>query len=146
MVSIWEMATQDRINNFQVLQNRGIKYLRQLPFRFPTKELYSEKILPVVKLRDFEMLLTVHRIIKGEFRYGESIVYRSEIHGYNTRNSHNIQLPLFRMGMGRNSFKYEAFERFNGLPLSVRETDDDAFFKKFVKKKLLDEFFSSPKT
>jgi hypothetical protein len=39
---------------------------------------------------------------------------------------------------------YEAFERFNGLPLSVRETDDNAFFKKFVNKKLFDEFFSSP--
>jgi hypothetical protein len=71
----------------------------------------------VVKLRDFEMLFTVHRIIKGKFRYGQSIVYRSEIHGYNTRNWHNIQLPLFRMGMGRSSFKYEAFERFNGLYL-----------------------------
>jgi exonuclease III len=144
MVSIWGMATQGRINSLQVLQNRGIKNLRRLPFRFPTKELYSEKILPVVKLREFEMLLTVHRIIKGKFRYGQSILYRSEIHGYNTRNSHNIQLPFFRMSLGRSSFKYEAFERFNGLPLSVRETDDNAFFKKFVKKKLFDEFFSSP--
>jgi hypothetical protein len=42
MVSIWGMATQDRINSLQLLQNRDIKNLRQLPFRFPTKELFSE--------------------------------------------------------------------------------------------------------
>jgi hypothetical protein len=82
------------------------------------------------------MILTVYKIIKGTFKFDTSIVYRSQVHDYNTRNSQNIDLPLFRLSMGRKSFQYEAFEKFNGIPLYIRESNNYGAFKKNCKKKI----------
>jgi hypothetical protein len=143
MVGIWGMAAQDKLKILQVLQNKSLKNIRQLPFRYPTRQLYSKQILPLEKLRELEMILTVHKILKGKFKYGTPIVYRHQIHGYSTRNSQNIQLPQFRLNLSRNSFNYEAFNRFNEIPQEIRETNNYIFFKNFVKTKLYNEYITT---
>jgi hypothetical protein len=97
---IWGSTTRENIKMLQCLQNKSLNNLRQLSIRFPTKQLYSQTILPLGKLRDLDMILTVYKIIKVTFKFHKSIVFRSQVHGQNTRNSLNIDLPLFRLSMG----------------------------------------------
>jgi ribonucleases P/MRP protein subunit RPP40 len=143
LISVWGMAAHENIKTLQYLQNKSLKNLRQLPFRFPTKQLYSNTILPLDKLRELEMILIVYKIIKGTFKFGDEIVYRFQIHGYNTRNSRNINLPLFRLSMGRKSFHFEVFDRFNNVPQHIQECNNLKTFKFLVKSRLYNEYNSS---
>jgi hypothetical protein len=89
------------------------------------------------------MHLIVYKITKGRFKYGQQILHRSDIHGHDTRGAWNINLPYFRMAMGRNSFKYEVFNIFNELPISIRDTNSYSSFTIFVKTRLYDGYMNS---
>jgi hypothetical protein len=104
LISLWGMAGLTRMNILKTLQNKAIKNLRGLPRLFPTDQLYSNKILPIACLKDYEMLLIVFKMTQNKFKHNLNIIPRSNIHSHGTRNAHNIVLPQFRLNIGINSF------------------------------------------
>jgi hypothetical protein len=140
LISLWGMAGSTRLHTIEVLQNKALKNLRGLPRLFPSKNLYSEKILPIKYLKDYEMILITYKIIKNKFKYSFSISSRSDIHGYNTRNAQNINLPQFRLSIGRNSFSYDAFKKYNELPIHIKNTNCYIKFKNSIKKLLFQKY------
>jgi exonuclease III len=139
LISLWGMAGATKIHLLEVIQNKALKNLRGLPRLFPTKQLYNERILPLVCLQDYEMLLIAYKITKNNFKFGP-LTYRSDIHSYNTRNAQNIHLPQFRLSIGRKSFSYDAFKKFNDLPNEIKQTESYSKFKNYIKNYLYENY------
>jgi hypothetical protein len=90
MVGIWGAAAREKINMLQVLQSKCLKKIRYLTFLLPSILLYSEKVMPIKKLRELDMILTAFKIVKGQFKYDLPIKLRAEVHRYASRSSQNV--------------------------------------------------------
>jgi hypothetical protein len=143
LISIWGMAGSTRMKTLETLQNKAIKNLRGMPILSPSYQLYSSKILPLTYLKDYEMLLIAFKIIKNRFKHNFTITTRSNVHSYATRNSENINLPQFRLNIGRNSFRYDAFSKFNEIPMTIRNLESYLQFKKYIKNYLFEKYLHS---
>lgn len=129
LISIWGMASATRIKTLETLQNKALKNLRGLPLLSPTSQLYSKPILLIASLKEYEMISIAYKISKNQFKHNFTITSRSDIHGYGTRNSQNINLPQFRLNIGRYSFSYDAFNKFNAIPVEIRSTNNYILLK-----------------
>jgi exonuclease III len=143
LICLWGMAGSTKIKVLERLQNKSLKNLKGLPYLFPTSQLYSSKILPISCLKDYELILIAYKMTKNKFKHNFQITYRSDTHNYRTRNSHNINLPQFRLNIGRNSFSFDAFKKFNEIPVEIRNTDSYACLKKYVKNHLFEKYTNS---
>jgi hypothetical protein len=142
LISLWGMTGVTRLHAIEVLQNKALKNLRGLPRLFPSRNLYSNKILPIKYLKDYEMILIAYKIIKNKFKYSHPISSRADIHSYNTRNAQNISLPQFRLSIGRNSFSYDAFKKYNEVPNHMKNTDNYLKFKSSIKQYLFQKYIT----
>jgi len=66
-------------------------------------------------------------------------VLMGEVHGYNTRNHDNYQIPLFRTRIRQFSIKYEGPKFYNSLSWDVKNSKNYSSFTK----KLKNLFFAS---
>ena len=78
-------------------------------------------------------IYTVLLIIKSNI---ESILHRSDIHGYRTRGNQNLELPFHRLEISQHSVFYQGIRLFNSLHISVQNLPLSRF-KSHIKSLLL---------
>lgn len=140
LTQIWGSASNYLIDDLQVLQNKSLKAIRNLPALTPTKQLYNEKILPISKLIEFEYMVTIYKIKFGIMKcVAVDLTTNFEITEITTRNCKNYRLPNYKLSLTQNSIFYRGVELFNKLNESDKHLSISRF-KSTVKKQLYHKF------
>lgn len=127
--SIWSSASAYRLRELQILQNKAVKFVNNLPMLTPSSQLYNVKILPLDILKIFEMCVLCYKLIHKIIKSGLILSKVSETHQYNTRNRNNLTAQNFPM----NAFLSTMIFHFNSLPLHVKNSNTILVFKNRLK-------------
>jgi hypothetical protein len=130
---IWNGASLDHMKKLSVLQNKALKIINFKPMRYPTKLLYSPKIIPVSVICKFELGLLTFKLINGSTRNDFTYRRTHEIHEYGTRSRNNFYVQTARTEVGRDSIFFKGIAIFDGLPNEIREETVMSKFKTALK-------------
>ena len=113
-----------------ILQKKAVRILGGAKSGAHCKPLFKDlSILTIPCLYIYTVLL----IIKSNI---ESILRRSDIHGYRTRGNQNLELPFHRLEISQHSVFYQGIRLFNSLHISVQNLPLSRF-KSHIKSLLL---------
>jgi hypothetical protein len=138
MLVLWGTAPRIYMKKVQTLQNRALKSVYQLPYLYPTVELYKNfKMLPIGALHEFLVIKFIKEtILKNNF---SEITLRLPEHGFNTRSFQNFSTVLARLNCVKSGLSIKGPNIFNRVPIDIRETLHARLFLKKVKCWLLSE-------
>lgn len=127
MSCLWGCAAEIYLKPLKVLQNRVIKTIRNLPLRFPSIELYDEKILPVQLLCKYNMLLHIHKIRHNLIKTNVTLVYVSTVHSHNTRQQDLLYVSGPRTTNASKNLFYQGIIMYNALPSEMKNLNVKLF-------------------
>jgi hypothetical protein len=139
---IWSSAAESRISIIRTLQNKSIKKVKKLEMRHPTRELYGPRTLPLVVIRDYNLLLTIFKIKNGMLKSCAIFEQVSSIHDHNTRSSANADMYVnfARTNLGQKNVFFKGLTKFNQLPLIVKNINSIALFKRHISELLFSNY------
>ena len=139
LIQIWGSASQYLLNDLQVLQNKALKAIRNLPADTPSKVLFNEKILPINKLVEFEYVMTIYKIHLFIIKCNVELKSNFQLTDRITRGCFNFRLPNYKLTLTQNSIFYKGIGFFNklkdfdkSLPLPI--------FKSTIKEQLIKSY------
>lgn len=138
MVSVWGSAKDVHLKSTQVLQNRALKLVSNLPRLTSTYDVYqnhSKGILPIKGLHQLYVLKHVKQTMNNE-SYG-TIGYRFKSGVTRLRDDFKLEKKTPRTDFGKQHIEYKASTFFNALPLSVRTLSSTRVFMKTLKNLLI---------
>lgn len=138
MSLIWGSASKTNLNKLQVLQNRAMKYIYNLPFRHSTLDIYLnvvKTILPVRALYKYQLSTHVHSVLNDCCYYTTGLNYKTN---ERTRSGKILDRAKIRTEIGRRSLEFSGPSEYNVLPDSIKNLNIHKF-KKEIKKWLLNE-------
>lgn len=134
---IWSSVADYKLQELQVLQNKAMKAVYNLPRLTPSKELYIGDrggILPIKVLTEYELNLLSFKInfklIKSKFTFKIT----KDVHSYKTRIANNFRSIFSRTNCTKNSIFNRGVSLFNKLPEIVKNEKTIAVFKNSLKK------------
>lgn len=141
-LSIWGGSTKNKISEIQILQNKALKSLFQFPLDYPTKLLYSPKILPLSKLIEYEYILIIYKMKKNLIHItniNEILQTNFSITNRVSRTGCHFHLPKLTTDVAMKSLFFEGVKLYNSLPTEWKDLKIGEFKIK-VKIKLYNEF------
>lgn len=133
---IWASGPNFKMNELQVIQNKAMKSLYQLPRLTPTVSLYKDNILPVALLSQYELCLLVFKIKNNLIKFDNNFVMNSSIHSYSTRIVNNLRSIFSRNNVTANSIFHKGINVYNSLPENIKKEVKLSSFKMQLKKYL----------
>jgi hypothetical protein len=134
---IWSSVSESRLSFLRVLQNKAIKIIKG--WRYSTAMLYTQDILPLVVVSEYNLLLTIYKIKNKMLKCSISLENVATNHGNETRQSSNED--FLRTSLGQSSVFYKGLILFNRLPLSIKNlTCILSQFKNYVRVELFREY------
>lgn len=122
LVEVWGSARNVVLNPIRVLQNRALKYVCNVPRRYPTNELFSRsdlRVLNIDNLYRFKVAKYVHSSMKG-LSYSTKI-FRSAEHNYLTRTRGRLRRPKCKNNYGTTSLSFAGPSIYDSLPKEILE-------------------------
>ncbi len=145
LLPIWgATGITTRMKEMSTLQNRCVKYVRGLHWRFSTKQLYNSKNLPILVLTQFQTILLVFKIKHDLMRHNLCLQRASEIHSYGTRNRNNFYIHFTSTTRGQKCVLSYGLTLFNGLPPDIRDELCISMFKNRLRDYLYAQWLASP--
>jgi hypothetical protein len=141
--SCWNTAACSRLSLLATTQKRILRIIFQKPPLFPSRSLFSAKILPLEYLNEYQNLLLVYKMIKGHFRSNIQVSTRFEVSGIATRQSSLFDIQRKNSAIGKRDFFYIGYEMFNKLPVSVKSSQSVSIFKNNLRENLFNKFQQS---
>ena len=141
MSLIWGTATCSRLNPLQRLQNRIVKQIFGLDFRYPSRNLYIDlQLMPIRSLVN-QSATTFAYLILNKRRISQSTFHQNfEFHSHNTRNQDKLRPAISSSTRyGLLSIKNHCIHVYNSLPDVIRKEDDTMKFKRKLKNLLLQD-------
>jgi hypothetical protein len=86
---IWSSASESRLSVLRVLENKSIKIIKGYGWRHSTAMLFTQDILPLVVVSEYNLLLTIYKIKNKMLKCSISLTNVATIHGHETRQSSN---------------------------------------------------------
>lgn len=131
--SIWSNIPAYLMHELKVLQNKALKAVNNLPLLTPTSVLYDKKILPLEKLKAFELATLVYKIIHNNMKTGIVLLRNSDFHSYRTRQYDDLALHNF----SPTTILYEGIRSYTLLPDTIKAANSLTIFKMELKKYLM---------
>ena len=142
-IVVYGACRQTLLKKVQILQNKLLKVLHKLPYRFDTNKLHSGlDLLKVKDIYDYQISKFVHASI-----YETCI---SQFHGYYTKVDNIHQIGTRQQGdlyisrpnnkFGEASLKYCGSLLWNSLDCDLQRTRDPDVFKKDLRKLHIDRY------
>ena len=92
---IWTRTSLYRLKPLQILQNRAIKRVFNLPLRHPTNLLYRPNgILDINMLSTYQTCVFIHNCSHSNIHSSMQLISFNQIHNYDTRNSGNFRMEI----------------------------------------------------
>jgi hypothetical protein len=111
-------VSESSLSFLRVLQNKAIKIIKGYGWGYSTVMLYTQDILPLVVVSEYNLLLTIYKIKNKMLKCSISLENVATIHGNETRQSSNKD--FLRTSLGQSNVFYKGLILFNRLPLSIK--------------------------
>ena len=122
------------IGQLQVHQNKTVKFLLDLPPRSSSTEALNRLDLKILsKRRYFHRCVMMQKCLTGEIDFKFDIRRNSNVHSYQTRRIHDLQLPRVRTDWGKHTFIFQASNDWNSLDNDIKNTKTLSLFKAKLK-------------
>ena len=120
MSCLWGCAANIYLKPLEVLQNKVIKIIRNLPFRFPSSNLYNETVLPIHLICKYNMLIHIYKTQNNLIKTNVVLFNVSDVHSHNTRQQHSIFVNCPRTQYGLKNLFYKGTTMYNSLPNELK--------------------------
>lgn len=140
LTGIWGAASSKYVKSIQILQNRALKIIFNLPRLHPTINLYvnhAKTVLPVMGLHDISIIMYVHKSLRNNTL--KNMSFKSSDHGKNTRNEHKLKKDNVKSTYGLKKLSYMGPKLYNEVPTAVQNESIPMNFKKRLKEYLLQQ-------
>lgn len=141
LIIAWGRACKSKLKKLQVLQNRSIKLIYNLPFLFPSVRLYSDfphKILPIQGMCEEQTLLLIHNML-----HNPACIHNLAINMvprlHYTRQVNHLSRPRVYSNFGQKRFTFVGPSEFNKLPRDIQTITARQHFKFKIKCFLLNQ-------
>ena len=102
------------------------------------------KWLPVKELFDYNVVMEMHRCLKGIAKYPIAFPPLHEtVHGYPTRNNRDFDIPNVNLSLMKKAFCIRGPIVWNSLPIEIKEINSLSELKKSYKQILLQQVASN---
>ena len=138
---IWGNTYKSHLTKINIIQKKAVRTISKSSWRFPSAPLFRQlNILPLHELIAFNTLIfmyCVHYRLLPE-KYCNMFFVNSELHSYNTRQSHHFHQQKFRLTSSLNSISYTGVKEWNMLEDSIKSSTTITKFKKQCRTYLLE--------
>jgi hypothetical protein len=144
MSPIWGLAPCEYLTNAQVLQNRALRNVYNLPYRANRADMYTHRVESHLPIRGICLLNIANYVYKSLHGLTVSnIPFKkvNETHSYQLRNANNLRPASKRISFGAKSIETIGPEVFNTIPVVIRESPNQKIFKWTLKCHLRKEKF-----
>lgn len=129
LIAIWSNTSQANLNRVQRLQNKAVKFIYNLDFHTPSKDLYcGVNILPIKKLKQLECCKLIYKIKNDLLKCNVDLKLNSSKHCYNTRIASDIALHKARTNKGLIAPIQVGSKMYNELPKDIKNTQQYDLF------------------
>ncbi|XP_075163257.1 uncharacterized protein LOC142235890 [Haematobia irritans] len=122
------------LKSLQILQNRALKIVYNLPERYPTFLLYrdvAKSVLPVFGLYKKQVLIYVYKVLNNIGFHTTQFLNNN--YTINTRNRSNLRLPRCRLELTKQRIEFMGCLEYNNLPAFIKMSTCIASFKRQIK-------------
>lgn len=141
LISVWGSASETRIRQLSVMQNKAIRHIFWYEYHvegLSTSALYTRhKILRVVDLIRYESAMMIYKVRKGLLKLDFSIPSNEELGLRSHRRRSLLTVPRSRTDYNRNSILHRGINWYNELPRDVRQAGNVQIFKRGLKAHIL---------
>lgn len=109
----------------KILQNKVFKAIRDLQRLTPSVSFYSENLLPLSKLGEFEIATLFHKILHSKIKSNAIAIRNNKLHDYDTRNSQNLYVHQYEHQSRQGWFpicKGHVITIDSQIPLKIKQT------------------------
>lgn len=140
MNPLWSIASQDTLSQLFVLQKKVLRFIQYKDRLSPSAELFSEKILPLPVMNDYNLLILAFKIKNNLIRNNVTTRYVNEIHSYGTRQVGNFHVIKFDTKYGYADFYRRGLMKFNELHQDIKRFHSLKLFKTRLREYLYEKY------
>jgi len=137
MIEVWGSATTGQLQTVQVMQNRALRNVFDIPYLTPRFHIYSNLsrgILPVKALYELAVSKFVFKVVKNIS--SSEVSFATASHLYQSRHCGQLTRPRCRTQGSKRRISYSGPMIYNSLPQYVKNSRGLIQFKFAVKKHL----------
>ena len=136
----WGSASYTDIAKLLVLQKKAVRIINNTPYNEHSDPLFKKcNILKVTDLYKYQACLFYFKCCKYTVPsyFCNFFTVGSDVHNYNTRNSHNVYKYSNRLKLSNNFIKYSMSNIWNTIPSHIQNIRTVSLFKNKLKKYLV---------
>ena len=142
-IELYGTCNNSLLNKVQIIQNKLLKTLYQLPYRTNTNELHTAlNILKVEDIHKAQILKFVYESLNGLSitQFKSYYQLQNRLHDHDTRERFRLRVQLIRTRYGEYSLLYRGPFLWNKLDKDLQGTKSLFSFKKKLKKFFIDNY------
>lgn len=143
MIELWGGASYTYLKPIQVLQNRAVRNIYELPVLEPRVLMYERpevRVLPLRGIYEYALCSLVFKTIRGECN--SRISFNAAMHDYPSRGSQLLTKPKCKLELCKRRIGYAGPSSYNNLPEQCRNAVNITRFKKLSHEYLKDRIFN----
>lgn len=140
MNPLWSVANEALLNQLFVLQKKCLRFIQLKDRLSSSSNLFSEKILPLPVINDYNLLILAFKIKHNLIRNNITIRYVNEIHNYGTRQINNFHIVKYETKYGFADFYRRGLIKYNELNDDIKRFRTLGVFKKRLREFLYDRY------
>lgn len=133
LLPVWASASENKLIALQRIQNKAIKNILKLPHLTSSSSLYSSERLPFTKLRIYESILFIYKIVHNLTIVDYEITRNISITNRVTRQSNILRPPNYVLSLAQNSAFCRGIKLYNNF---ISKTDIESNSLDQVKSKI----------
>lgn len=131
LIEIWGNASNTKISEIQILQNKIIKLLFNYHYLTSTKKIYNEtNIMNIKSLYRYNTCILIRKIINKNIHTNITLTKQKSVTARSTRRASFLVLPKPRTNYGKTMITFEGAQLYNRLPAHVKNENSFNIFKK----------------
>jgi hypothetical protein len=143
MNPFWNVASDNLIEILAVAQRKCLRFIFRRYSYSPSRELFTQQILPLKKLNEFNLLMLAFKISRNLLVNNVELRQVSDIHQYETRQRNHFYVENYETRFGFSNFFTRGMIAFNNLNPRLRNIHTLSRFKRELRYDLLQEYLST---
>lgn len=139
---LWSVANEVLIMRLFDVQKKCFRFIQMKDPLSPSKELLTEKYLPLPAVNNLHLLVLAFKIKHGMIKNNIVLRYVNEIHTRGTRFSlsDNFYVLAYETAYGHADFYRRGLIKFNELPDTLKRLRTLSLFKKRIKEYVFEDY------
>ena len=142
-IELYGACSKNLLQKVQIIQNKLLKVLYNLPYRTDTNELHSKlKLLMVKDIYHMNILKFVYNSFnkKSIKQFNEYFKKHQTVHLHNTRQHNNLYVKNVKTKYGESMIQYKGAILWNALDPNIQTSSSNYVFKKAIQNSLLSKY------